>query len=232
MRLPVPRAEWPISSVETGADIGLALDGDGDRVIVVDENGRILDGDQIMALCAQDLMERDALPGRTLVATVMSNMALEVFMSERAAAGPHSGGRPLRGGGHAPHGRGLRRRAVRPPYLSGLRHHGRRHPGRAPAFADHEAEEQAHCPSWPTSSSLFPRSWSTSTWSARFPFEESAPVGKAVAEAVEGLGGRGRVLLRYSGTEPWPGSWSRVRTATRWKQLATELAQTVKKHLR
>lgn len=68
---------------ECRADIGLALDGDADRLIVVDEYGQVLDGDQIMAVCAEEMMERDALVGNTLVATVMSNMALEVFMHER-----------------------------------------------------------------------------------------------------------------------------------------------------
>ncbi len=67
---------------EVRADIGIALDGDADRLIVVDENGTILDGDQIMALCAQAMMERKELPKNTLVATVMSNMALEIFMQE------------------------------------------------------------------------------------------------------------------------------------------------------
>lgn len=69
--------------VDEGADIGLALDGDADRLIVVDEMGRILDGDQIMALCAKDLMDQGKLAANTLVATVMSNMALEIFMQEQ-----------------------------------------------------------------------------------------------------------------------------------------------------
>ncbi len=68
---------------EVRADIGIALDGDADRLIVVDEKGHVLDGDQIMALCAQAMMERSELPKNTLVATVMSNMALEIFMRER-----------------------------------------------------------------------------------------------------------------------------------------------------
>lgn len=68
---------------EHGADVGLALDGDADRLIVVDEHGVVLDGDQLMAICADELLSRDALPARTLVATVMSNMALEIFMHER-----------------------------------------------------------------------------------------------------------------------------------------------------
>jgi len=65
---------------ETGADIGIALDGDGDRLIVVDETGKIVDGDHIMAICAADLVARKKLKKKTLVATVMSNMGLEAAM--------------------------------------------------------------------------------------------------------------------------------------------------------
>lgn len=67
---------------ELGADIGLALDGDGDRLIVCDENGEVVDGDHIMAICAKELMARRKLKKKTLVATVMSNMGLEVAMQE------------------------------------------------------------------------------------------------------------------------------------------------------
>ncbi len=63
-----------------GADIGIALDGDGDRLIVVDEKGSIVDGDHIMAICAADLMARKKLKKKTLVATVMSNLGLEIAM--------------------------------------------------------------------------------------------------------------------------------------------------------
>lgn len=62
---------------QVGADIGLALDGDGDRLIVCDENGQIVDGDHIMAICAQDLLSSRRLRKKTLVTTVMSNMGLE-----------------------------------------------------------------------------------------------------------------------------------------------------------
>ncbi|MEN8142394.1 MAG: phosphoglucosamine mutase [Thermodesulfobacteriota bacterium] len=67
---------------ETDADIGIALDGDGDRLIVVDEKGNIVDGDHIMAICASDLMARRKLKKKTLVATVMSNMGLQVAMEK------------------------------------------------------------------------------------------------------------------------------------------------------
>jgi phosphoglucosamine mutase len=66
---------------QLGADIGLALDGDGDRLIVCDEHGRIVDGDHIMAICASELMHRRKLKKKTLVATVMSNMGLEQAMA-------------------------------------------------------------------------------------------------------------------------------------------------------
>ena len=62
------------------ADIGIALDGDADRVIVCDEFGNEVNGDQIMAICATDLLERKLLKKKTLVATVMSNMGLDIAL--------------------------------------------------------------------------------------------------------------------------------------------------------
>ncbi len=60
-----------------GADAGLALDGDADRAILVDERGRILDGDDILLAWARHLKSTDRLPGNRVVATVMSNFGLE-----------------------------------------------------------------------------------------------------------------------------------------------------------
>ncbi len=73
-----------ISEVVKGnnADIGIALDGDADRVIVVDEKGVEVNGDKIMAICAREKMENKELTDGVLVATVMSNMGLELFMKE------------------------------------------------------------------------------------------------------------------------------------------------------
>lgn len=65
-----------------GADLGLALDGDGDRLIVCDEKGNIVDGDHIMAICAGELLKQRKLKKKTLVATVMSNMGLGVAMEK------------------------------------------------------------------------------------------------------------------------------------------------------
>jgi len=67
---------------EKGADIGIALDGDADRVIFVDENGVEVNGDQIMAICAVDLLREDRLKKNTVVATVMSNIGLEIALKK------------------------------------------------------------------------------------------------------------------------------------------------------
>ena len=67
---------------EVRADIGIALDGDADRVIIVDETGEVVDGDQLMAVIAQSWHARGSLKGGGLVATVMSNLGLERYLTE------------------------------------------------------------------------------------------------------------------------------------------------------
>jgi len=69
--------------VAHGADVGICLDGDADRVMILDENGAVADGDQIMALFAARWARQDRLAGRTLVATVMSNLALERYLTDQ-----------------------------------------------------------------------------------------------------------------------------------------------------
>ncbi|MDL2227223.1 phosphoglucosamine mutase, partial [Deltaproteobacteria bacterium OttesenSCG-928-M10] len=68
--------------IETGADLGLALDGDADRVIMVDGRGQVVDGDQLMNICARCLKRRGRLHHDTVAATIMSNMALETALAE------------------------------------------------------------------------------------------------------------------------------------------------------
>ncbi len=72
-------------TVAEGAAVGISHDGDADRVLLCDETGSLLDGDEILALAALDLLRRDELAGRTLVATVMSNLGLDAAL--RAAGG-------------------------------------------------------------------------------------------------------------------------------------------------
>jgi len=74
---------------KTGANIGIALDGDADRLIVSDEHGKVVDGDAVMAICGLALLRRRALPKKTVVATVMSNMGLDHCLAK-------AGGRVVR----------------------------------------------------------------------------------------------------------------------------------------
>lgn len=91
--------------ISTGCDIGIALDGDADRLIVVDEIGRTVDGDQIMALIGSQLAARGELRGGGVVATVMSNLGLERFLQgqnltlERTAVGDRHVLERMRSGG-------------------------------------------------------------------------------------------------------------------------------------
>ncbi|MBO9589853.1 phosphoglucosamine mutase [Devosia sp.] len=66
---------------EVRADIGIALDGDADRVIIIDEKGNVVDGDQFMAVIAQSWLEREMLVGGGIVATIMSNLGLERYLT-------------------------------------------------------------------------------------------------------------------------------------------------------
>ncbi|MFV2033791.1 MAG: phosphoglucosamine mutase [Halocynthiibacter sp.] len=67
--------------IQHGADVGICLDGDADRVMILDENGKVADGDQIMALLATSWAKTGRLAGQTLVATVMSNLGLERYLT-------------------------------------------------------------------------------------------------------------------------------------------------------
>ena len=65
-----------------GADVGLAFDGDGDRMLAVCENGELVDGDKVMALCGLGMKKAGKLAGNTIVATIMSNQGLEIFCKQ------------------------------------------------------------------------------------------------------------------------------------------------------
>src|ERR1700759_4456234 len=71
---------------EYRADIGIALDGDADRLVICDEKGQVVDGDQIMAIIAASWAQKGALMGDGVVATVMSNLGLERFLGDRGLA--------------------------------------------------------------------------------------------------------------------------------------------------
>lgn len=92
--------------LETGADLGICLDGDADRVVLVDEKGQVADGDQIMGLIATSWASEGRLAGNTLVATVMSNLGLERHLNssgielKRTNVGDRYVVEAMRAGGH------------------------------------------------------------------------------------------------------------------------------------
>lgn len=216
---------------ETRADIGLALDGDADRLIVVDEKGSVLNGDQIMALCAQDLMQQDRLPGNILVATVMSNMALEVFMKER-------GGTLIRtkvGDRHVveamrQHG------ALLGGEQSGhliFREYSTTGDGLLAALQILRIMRQQGKPLSELAGLLvpYPQELFNVHVDRKPPIEECPELMDAIAQIEQQLQGQGRVLLRYSGTEPLSRIMVEGKDEKKVRTLARELAATVQKVL-
>ncbi|MFV0421795.1 phosphoglucosamine mutase [Oleidesulfovibrio sp.] len=218
--------------LETGADIGLALDGDADRLIVVDEKGTVLDGDQIMAICAMDMMEKGRLPGNQLVATVMSNMALEVFMKDR-------GGSLLRTAVGDRHVVEAMRRtgATMGGEQSGhlvFMEYGTTGDGLLAALQLLKIMREKDKPLSELAGLLtpFPQQLLNVHVQRKIPFEECPEIGIAVEKAEKELAGRGRVLLRYSGTESVARVMVEGEDDTLVSRLAADLAETVQQSLR
>lgn len=204
---------------EHRADIGLALDGDADRLIVVDEYGRVLDGDQLMAVCAEEMMARGALVGGTLVATVMSNMALEVFMQER-------GGKLLR---TKVGDRYVVEEMRKGGYLLGGEQSGHL------VFMEHSTTGDGTLAALqllrimvgrqkPISEiagllTPYPQKLVNLKVKKKVPFEDVPIIQRAVRDAEAKLGRTGRVLLRYSGTE----TLARIMVEAQDQSLVDEL---------
>ena len=216
---------------ETRADIGLALDGDADRLIVVDEKGNTLHGDQIMAICAQDLMQKKALPHNKLVATVMSNMALEVFMREqggeliRTNVGDRYVVEAMRehgavlGGEQSGHLVFMEYGTTGDGLLAALQLLRIMRERNKPVSA---LADQLH---------LYPQKLTNIKVPVRVPFEEKTEIVEALQAAESKLGTRGRVLLRYSGTEPLIRLMVEAEDETLVDTLSDELAAVIKRAL-
>ena len=113
--------------VENGAFAGLALDGDGDRLIAVDETGRVIDGDHVIAICAVDMRSRGLLRDDTVVVTVMTNLGFRLAMARSRRRGRRDRRRrPVRARGAAARRLLARRRAERARDLPRPRHYRRR----------------------------------------------------------------------------------------------------------
>ncbi|MGR3647189.1 MAG: phosphoglucosamine mutase [Shimia sp.] len=188
--------------VAHGADVGICLDGDADRVMIIDETGRVADGDQIMGLLAARWAESGQLKGGALVATVMSNLGLEKFLDgkglrlERTAVGDRYVVEAMRKGGfnlggeqsghivmtdYATTGDGL---------MAGLQFVA------AMVETDKKASELARV------FETVPQMLKNVRYGEGQAPLETAAVQAAIASAESALQGSGRLLIRKSGTEP------------------------------
>ena len=187
--------------VASGADLGLALDGDADRLIVVDEKGEMVDGDQLMALIALSQQRLGALRGGGIVATVMSNLGLERKLGEN--------------------GLDMHRTAVGDRYvLEAMRDMGRNVGGEQSGhiiLSDHATTGDGLVAGLqilaaivdqgrPASELLHvfepvPQLLKNVRFNGGTPLEQES-VRSVIAGAETELGGRGRLVIRKSGTEP------------------------------
>jgi len=217
---------------ETRADIGLALDGDADRLIVVDEHGNTLAGDQVMAVCAQDLMEQEKLPGKILVGTGMSNMALEIFMRERGGVlvrtdvGDRYVVEAMREHGAALGGE--------PSGHIVFMEHGTTGDGLLAALQLLRIMRQKNKPMSELAGllRLYPQVLLNVSVAEKKDFAQVPSITAVVEDAEKTLGARGRVLLRYSGTEPLVRVMVEGEDEEQVEHLAESIAETVKTTLR
>ena len=210
-----------------GAAVGLAFDGDADRVIASDENGRTVDGDEMLAILALDMMERDGLPGRTVVATVMSNLGLDLAL--RAA-----GGRVLR----TPVGdRHVLEEMLRGGYLLGGEQSGHiiilnqntTGDGLGAGISLLEVMVRSGRPLSALASKVqkLPQVLMNVRAERKEKLETSEKVATAIERVREALGHTGHVLVRPSGTEPVVRIMVEGRDERRIREMARELAGVV-----
>jgi phosphoglucosamine mutase len=186
-----------------GAHIGVALDGDADRLIVLDEAGRVVDGDAIMSLCASRMAKRGELRGNALVATVMSNLGLERAMRDigasliRTNVGDRYVVEVMRSGGYSFGGE-------QSGHLIFLDHAstGDGIVAALQLLAIMVREQKPLSELAKQALVRVPQVLEGVTLKARRPIEDMSSLTRAIASFERELGGEGRVLVRWSGTEP------------------------------
>jgi phosphoglucosamine mutase len=187
--------------VEHGADLGIALDGDADRVVFSDARGQLIDGDAILAICALDMHARAALRGAAVVATVMSNMGLERCL---AGAGIEVVRTPVGD------------RYVVEAMMQGAYNLGGEQSGHV-VFLDHGTTGDGLVAALQVLATMqrsgrplgelaavmqrYPQLLRAIPVANKIPIEQLPGLGEVVRGVEAELGGDGRVVVRYSGTE-------------------------------
>ncbi|BBL86279.1 Phosphotransferase superclass (chromatophore) [Paulinella micropora] len=192
--------------LENGADMGFSFDGDADRMLAVDSQGRILDGDQILYLWGSALMDKDKLPGNKLVATIMSNLAFEKIWNSRGGVlartsvgdqyvyeAMETTGAAL-GGEQSGHILSIQNNMSGDGLLTALQ------------VATLIQASGSSLSTWMNSSFVaYPQkllSVRISTSSSRHKWQQSDEVRQVLEESKTAMNRNGRILIRASGTEP------------------------------
>ena len=217
--------------LEQNLSLGISLDGDADRCILVDERGSVVDGDMILALCAADLKDRGLLPSNRVVATVMSNVGLERFLAARGIelvrtavgdryvleemlrTGSELGGEQSGHtifGAYSTTGDGIF------TALKVISIIFRRQKPLSELLADYKR---------------FPQKLVNVSVSQRIPLDTIPPLKALLETKEEELRGRGRVLVRYSGTENKVRIMVEAETEDQCKKHASELASIIEREL-
>jgi phosphoglucosamine mutase len=188
--------------VESGADAGVALDGDADRAIFADDKGRVIDGDQVLAALALAAQDAGDLPGNLVVATVMSNLGLRLCMEEAGIllVEARVGDRyvleemlrtgAVLGGEQSGHVIFLRQATTGDGLLTAIR------------FLALAASRGTPVADVAALMRRYPQVLQNVEVADREALDGNPAVWAAVRQAEEALGSRGRVLVRASGTEP------------------------------
>lgn len=216
---------------ESGADIGIALDGDADRVIMCDENGHVIDGDGILAICALHLNSKGSLSRNTVVGTTMTNMGLEVMLRDkgislvRTDVGDRYVMEVMRREGYNLGGE-----------TSGhviFLHHQTSGDGTLAALRVLSIMKQKNMPLSEIRKCFEPMPQVMKNVKVRdkLPFSGIESVKKLIAFAEEKLKGRGRVLVRYSGTENIARVMVEGEDSTLIENISTEIAGAIKNEI-
>jgi phosphoglucosamine mutase len=217
--------------IREGADAGLAFDGDADRLVAVDEKGQILSGDQIMTVCAKMLKENDELENNLVVSTVMSNiglgLALERLGIQHAAASV--------GDRHVMEAM-LKRGAILGGEESGhiiFRQHHTTGDGLLSALQLLRAMRTFQQPLSELSEFMtrYPQTLVNVPVKSRYEIANIPEVAEVIAKVEDKLGRRGRVLVRYSGTEPLCRVMVEGEDRSAIEKYAAEIAEIIEEKL-
>ncbi len=217
--------------LESGADAGIALDGDADRVIFCDERGELVDGDKIIAICAREMIEKGTLKGGCVITTLMSNMGLETYITDlgiefiRTQVGDRYVVEEMRargsnlGGEQSGHIIFLDHTTTGDGTLAALQ------------ILAIMKEKEKSLSELATIIDLYPQVLLNVKVKSKKDMNEMPELQKQIKQHEERLNGKGRINIRYSGTEPISRVMVEGLDDALINEIAEDLADTIQKEL-